>query len=303
METKKDIYDRYANRVIAGKPENFTGIVVHGVREVAAIDDYVVIDDKSPEWYCVYLVHQQSMAGIECVGDFSKPTDAIDYAKELQSEYGWSIQSFVPDPREQRAWQRMNDGMLLDAAKCYDIDQAVRYVQDLVGITDGGVAAQVLERHREMWREMKPAARVMALENWRGAEQAANIDYAPAAPKHLEVTLILAGLRLLQMQFDHLPVNIRKILADDHIDMDEIGQVAMMEEINDLCERVNTCDAVTFTPSPATEYIQALRNVLPYAQTRAEDMMEHEKSPAEKEMALKAWQAVEAAHKLLGTEP
>lgn len=301
---QQHIFDRYADGVIGTKPEDFDAIEVHGVRGSPGNPDVVECDNEHPDFFSVYLHYKpensQHLEGIQCAGDFSLRANALGYADELHAKYGWTIHDHtIADAKPMRPWQRITDDMLLGAGRLPDIDAAALHVQQLVGITDGSIAALALEDHCETWPQMKASERVMALEKWREAERDADLDYAPPEPENVHLTLVYAGLRLLQRSLTTLPEPIIDLLAQDGISVETTAERHQLEqEIDKVCEMTNT--AMT---DGTDEVIEALRAVLPYAQTRAKDLIAAETSPAEKEAALKAWDAVNAAHKLLGTEP
>lgn len=81
-------------------PRNFDAIEIQGVRNLApngADGTNCEIDNDHPEFFSVYLHYKQrpgqpgQPGGVDCVGDFSDPEDAVDYAIELARQHGWPI--------------------------------------------------------------------------------------------------------------------------------------------------------------------------------------------------------------------
>jgi len=87
--------EKYAESIINGRPEDFDGVEVHGVREEMDVDAdhdtiHCEVDDDNPEFFSVYghLVR----GGVECFGDFPTKAEAEAYAAELLVEYeGWKL--------------------------------------------------------------------------------------------------------------------------------------------------------------------------------------------------------------------
>jgi len=92
----------YAESIIHGQPENYNGIVVHGVvnrnpkdseqgtaYEIAGQDDF-------PEMFAVYLIvattANTGQIEVVPVGDFGIPEQAHAYASKLHHQYGWPVQ-------------------------------------------------------------------------------------------------------------------------------------------------------------------------------------------------------------------
>jgi hypothetical protein len=299
--SQEKMFDRYADSVIGGQPEDFNGIEVYGVRRVGRMDQEVIErDNEYPDFFSVYLHYKpgnsQLCEGVQCAGDFSMRTDAIEYAEELHRQYGWPIFIFVEaDAKPARAWRRMTDEALLDAAKLNDIEAAVLHVQEIAGITDGGLADQALGDLRPTWNVMAPAMKVAALEGWRHLEEQANLDYAPPSPQNLDVTLILAGLRCLQEQRHQLSEGIIDILAEDNIGVETADDRAQLaENIDSLCERINRTDTTVTSKA-------VIRDLLPYARSRAEDL--HEQGGNEDPAWERANAAVDAGYKAIGEQP
>jgi hypothetical protein len=300
----KLIFDRYADAVIGTKTGDFNAIEIHGVRNVYGKENEegAVRDNEHPDFFSVFLRYKEGNSqrgeGVQCAGDFSLRNDAINYASELKFKYDWPVYNYTTaDAKPMRPWQRMSDEALLDAAKLNDLDDAARHVQDIAGINDGGIAGRTLEHLRDDWPTMKPTARVSALENWRDTEEGADLDYAPPAPEHLDLTLILAGLRCLQEYRSTLSEGIIDILAKDNISAETADDRAQLtEDIDNLCERINSTDTIITSKS-------IISNLLPYARSRAEDMMESEGSPEQKQVALDACAAVDAGYKAICEKP
>lgn len=91
-----DIFDRYADSIVGSNRQLYDSLEVHGVRNFATgIEDgtHYEIDDNNPTSFSVYA-HIKG-GGVECVGDFTRYTDATKYGKELSSEYSWPLRNFV----------------------------------------------------------------------------------------------------------------------------------------------------------------------------------------------------------------
>lgn len=77
------------------EPANFDAIEIHGVRDFETGErgeTCCEVDDTNPQFYSVYIHNKpERFMGVECVGDFSDPADAIDYAIELAIKYNWPI--------------------------------------------------------------------------------------------------------------------------------------------------------------------------------------------------------------------
>lgn len=90
--------ERYANKVIGAYPpeHTFAGIELQGVRcvDVDPHDNYVyAIDNESPESFSVYL--RRGIGTAECVGDFTRYTDALQYALELSDDLSLEVHDMV----------------------------------------------------------------------------------------------------------------------------------------------------------------------------------------------------------------
>lgn len=92
---------RYHQLVIAGNPEHFDSIEIHGVRHVNEIDIEVEVDDATPEFFSTYL-HLRA-GGVTCVGDFLDHADAVRHANDLKAEYGWECSDYVDAATPQSA--------------------------------------------------------------------------------------------------------------------------------------------------------------------------------------------------------
>lgn len=53
------------------------------------------IDNLTPTSFSVYA-HLKD-GGLDCVGDFSKYEDAVQYGADLNAEYGWPLRNHVLD--------------------------------------------------------------------------------------------------------------------------------------------------------------------------------------------------------------
>lgn len=86
---------KYADSIITS-PAHYNRIEVHGVRNLNEPDDpagtHYEVDDDNPELYSVYLHLVEG--GVECVGDFSTHSMAMDYAGELSATYQWQISNY-----------------------------------------------------------------------------------------------------------------------------------------------------------------------------------------------------------------
>jgi hypothetical protein len=91
-----------ADVAIGSTPERFTGVEVHGMREIGDAGDIdsktQIIDDENPEFFSTYLRHVKGEA--ICVGDFPSQPQAIAYAKELAVRYNWDASHLELDEDE-----------------------------------------------------------------------------------------------------------------------------------------------------------------------------------------------------------
>jgi hypothetical protein len=97
---KVSVCDRYADSIINGNPGHYSDIEVHGVVDINKGKEnsegtHFCIDDDDPELFSVYL--RLKAGGVDCVGDFSEYSNAVQYANELSSIYGWGISNFTSD--------------------------------------------------------------------------------------------------------------------------------------------------------------------------------------------------------------
>lgn len=96
MQLQNIVDSKYAESIIAGDIRGYDTIEIHGVRDLNPPDDpagtHFEIDDDNPELYSVYLHCVDG--GIECVGDFSKHSMAMEYAGELSVRYQWPISNY-----------------------------------------------------------------------------------------------------------------------------------------------------------------------------------------------------------------
>lgn len=83
--------ERYAERIIAGGPSQYDSIELQGVRQEQTGPDSFeyTVDNENPQAYSVYL--HLIDGGVDCVGDFTRLTDAREYAVELRATYGFAI--------------------------------------------------------------------------------------------------------------------------------------------------------------------------------------------------------------------
>lgn len=94
--TIADIFDRYADSIVGSNRQLYDALEVHGVRNYATgIEDgtHYEIDNINPISFSVYA-HVKD-GSVECVGDFTRYTDATKYGKELSSAYNWPLRNFV----------------------------------------------------------------------------------------------------------------------------------------------------------------------------------------------------------------
>lgn len=86
--------DRYATRVIGDRTiydhSIYDAIELQGVRNVNEVE--VTVDNDNPDEFSVYLHYD---AGVECVGDFTRYTDALQYALELSDELSLEIHDYA----------------------------------------------------------------------------------------------------------------------------------------------------------------------------------------------------------------
>ena len=95
VQSQDVIESQYAESIIAGNSASYDYIEIHGVRNLNEPGDpgtQYVVDDDNPQLYSVYL--HCIGGGIECVGDFSTPAMAINYAEELSAVYQWPIANY-----------------------------------------------------------------------------------------------------------------------------------------------------------------------------------------------------------------
>ena len=74
-------------RMKPGKPSEWRTVEVEGCRIVDGTD--VVVDNDNPEFWSVYLRHDDGAAMV--YGDFGSPEGATAYAEELHHLYGYPI--------------------------------------------------------------------------------------------------------------------------------------------------------------------------------------------------------------------
>lgn len=91
------IFDRYADAVIGGRPQDFDAIEVQGVvcTDIGNGETEYMVDNVNPQLYSVYL-HQPG-EGVQCCGDFTEREQAQLYAAELAAEHGWPVHDFTHD--------------------------------------------------------------------------------------------------------------------------------------------------------------------------------------------------------------
>lgn len=97
-EPPETIFDRYAGSVIGCYASNYDAVEVHGVRNFASSTDNGTcyeIDNLTPTSFSVY-VHLRD-GGLDCVGDFGKYDDAVQYGAEVSAEYEWPVRNYVLD--------------------------------------------------------------------------------------------------------------------------------------------------------------------------------------------------------------
>lgn len=91
-----EIFDRYADGIIRGNTHLYDALEVHGVRNGAAAGDdgtHYEVDNINPTSFSVY-VHIKD-GGLDCVGDFGRYADAVQYGTELSAQYNWPLRNFV----------------------------------------------------------------------------------------------------------------------------------------------------------------------------------------------------------------
>lgn len=97
-EPSVEIFDRYADSVIGCYAHQYEAVEVHGVRNFASGSDdgtCYEIDNVTPTSFSVY-VHLK-VGGLDCVGDFGKYADAVQYGAEVSAKYGWPVRNHVLD--------------------------------------------------------------------------------------------------------------------------------------------------------------------------------------------------------------
>jgi hypothetical protein len=92
MVTAETTFGGYAESIII-YPNEYDQLEIHGVSEEP--DGYggtaCEINDENPEFYSVYAHLKEG--GVECIGDFRTPADAMAYASGYSVRYGWPIES------------------------------------------------------------------------------------------------------------------------------------------------------------------------------------------------------------------
>lgn len=83
--------ERYATKVIGDFPERFASIELSGVKCLGLAEgkQHYTVDNEDPDSYSVYL--RQRNGQVECVGDFTRYTDALQYALELSDDLSLEI--------------------------------------------------------------------------------------------------------------------------------------------------------------------------------------------------------------------
>ncbi|KFC72596.1 MULTISPECIES: hypothetical protein [Massilia] len=98
VEPPVEIFDRYADSIIGCYAHQYDAVEVHGVRNFASGTDNGTcyeIDNITPTSFSVY-VHLKE-GGLDCVGDFGKYDDAVQYGAEVSAGYGWPVRNYVLD--------------------------------------------------------------------------------------------------------------------------------------------------------------------------------------------------------------
>jgi hypothetical protein len=97
-EPPASIFDRYADSVIGCYARHYDAVEVHGVRNFASgtgDGTCYEIDNLTPTSFSIY-VHLKD-GGLDCVGDFGKYDDAVQYGAQVSAEYGWPVRNHVLD--------------------------------------------------------------------------------------------------------------------------------------------------------------------------------------------------------------
>ena len=97
-ELPATIFDRYADSIIGCFACHYDAVEVHGVRNFASGSDddtCYEIDNLSPTSFSVYA-HLKD-GGLDCVGDFGKYEDAVQYGAEVSADYRWPVRNHVLD--------------------------------------------------------------------------------------------------------------------------------------------------------------------------------------------------------------
>jgi len=95
-EPATEIFDRYAGSIISCYAHLYDTVEVHGVRNFASGTDNGTcyeIDNLTPTSFSVYI-HLKD-GGLDCVGDFGRYDDAVQYGDEVGAEYGWPVRNHV----------------------------------------------------------------------------------------------------------------------------------------------------------------------------------------------------------------
>lgn len=89
----RELHETYEHLIMEA-PSEFTGLEMHGVKNVAAPDEDPIYqrNDVTPDFYSVYA--RKTDGELVCIGDFGTPTLADAFADQIASQHGWS----VPNP-------------------------------------------------------------------------------------------------------------------------------------------------------------------------------------------------------------
>ena len=90
MVTAETTFGGYAESIII-HPNDYDQLEIHGVSETPDGNGGTVceVDDENPEFYSVYA--HLKVGGVECIGDFPSPAEAMAYASVYSVRYGWPL--------------------------------------------------------------------------------------------------------------------------------------------------------------------------------------------------------------------
>lgn len=130
---KKNFLEHYQHYIedILHDHNNYTGLSVHGVRFVAK-ETECVVDDVNPEFFSVYLRHQDGTTEVIADASFSRVTELRDLANVIAAQYDLKCEDFTLQNVNKglRIVVVLDDGMVLSVHSGSDIPVSVA-IQDL----------------------------------------------------------------------------------------------------------------------------------------------------------------------------